>query len=205
MRVLDVGTGCGAIACTVAAQTKALVDATDASERALGIAIENARRLGVLDRCRFHIGDLTEPVRNQRFDVIIANLPYIPTQDLPKPPDPTSFEPREALDGGPDGLTEYLRLLPSLLSLINDGGLILLECAPPTMNTLASIVRATLPNFTVSVVNDYSGRSRYIKAISRSEESHLCCSGLRAAVGDSDASAIHTRSKLSSRGGASAA
>ena len=164
MRVLDVGSGCGAIACAIAAETMALVDATDISPGAIEVAIENASRLGVAERCRFHVGDLAEPVRNQRFDLIIANLPYIPTSHLPKAPDPTSFEPRVALDGGPDGLTHYRRLLPELPSLINAGALVLLEAAPPTISHLAGAVSSTCRNFTISVGKDYSGLERYVKA-----------------------------------------
>lgn len=164
MRVLDVGTGCGAIACTIAAETSATIEATDISRRAIEIANENACRLGVDGRCRFHHGDLAEPVRDYRFDVIIANLPYIPTAVLPKAPDPASFEPRESLDGGPDGLTLYRRLLSQLPPLLNPGALVLLEAAPPTIDKLATIVRSTFPHFTISVVPDYAGLARYVKA-----------------------------------------
>lgn len=164
MRVLDVGTGSGAIACTIAAETKARADATDASRAAIEIASENARRLGVAERCRFHHGNLAEPVAGNRYDVVIANLPYVPTVDLPTRPDPASFEPREALDGGSDGLAPYERLLPSLPGLINEGGMILLECAPPTIQKLAYIVRATFPSFVIEERNDYAGLPRYVKA-----------------------------------------
>lgn len=164
MHVLDVGTGCGAIACTIAAETNAIADATDISGSAIELAIENARRLGVADRCRFQEGDLADPVRGQRFDVVVANLPYIPTADLPKSPEPASFEPREALDGGPDGLTLYRRLLPQLPPLVNENCLILLESAPPTILKLREIVHSTFPHFTISVVPDYSGLARYVRA-----------------------------------------
>ncbi len=164
MRVLDVGTGSGAIACTLAAETAVVVDATDASPAALDVARENARRLNVSAACRFYQGDLVEPVRKNRYDVVVANLPYIPTTDVPKPPDPVSFEPRLATDGGPEGLALYRRLLPTLPDLINESGLVLLEAAPPTINALADMLRATLPYFTISVVKDYSALDRYVKA-----------------------------------------
>ncbi|MGA8097669.1 MAG: peptide chain release factor N(5)-glutamine methyltransferase [Candidatus Cybelea sp.] len=163
MRVLDAGTGCGAVACTIAAKTLAVVDATDVSRAAIEVATENARRLGVAERCRFYHGDLAEPVRTRRYDAVIANLPYIPTKDLPKRPDPASFEPRAALDGGSDGLALYRRLLEQLPPL-NEEALILLEAAPPTIESLAQIVRTTLPNFAVSVHSDYAGLARYVRA-----------------------------------------
>jgi release factor glutamine methyltransferase len=164
MRVLDVGTGSGAIACAIAAETDAVVDATDASLPATELATENARRLGVSGRCCFYHGDLVEPVRQKRYDVVVANLPYIPTGDLPQPPDPVSFEPRLATDGGPDGLSVYRRLIPALPGLINEGGMVLVEAAPPTINSLAEMLRSTFPYFTISIAKDYSGLDRYVKA-----------------------------------------
>lgn len=162
--VLDVGTGCGAIACTVASETNATVDATDVSNKALMVAIQNARRLGVRERCRFHEGDLVDPVRGNRYDVVIANLPYVPSADLCQAPDPTAFEPRLALDGGPDGLALYRRLLPQIPQLLTEEALVLLEAAPPTIAMLKELLEITLPNFTISVHHDYAGLARYIKA-----------------------------------------
>lgn len=163
-RVLDVGTGCGAIACTLAAETRARVDATDRSPGAISIARENARRLGVADRCTFFEGDLAQPVTGNRYGVIIANLPYIPSGDLPRAPDPVSYEPRAALDGGRDGLALYRRLAPLLPPLIERTGLVLLEAAPPTIARLAEIACAALPTFSVTVEADYAGLARYVKA-----------------------------------------
>lgn len=166
MQVLDVGTGSGAVACTIAAESDAFVHATDVSAAAIATATENARRLGVGERCRFHLGDLLQPVRNHRFDVVIANLPYIPTADLPQPPDPTSFEPREALDGGPDGLTHYRNLLRQLPLLLKPQSLVLLECAPPTFESLKTLVCNSLPKFVIEGGVDYAGLPRYVKASS---------------------------------------
>ncbi|HEX3672599.1 MAG TPA: peptide chain release factor N(5)-glutamine methyltransferase [Candidatus Cybelea sp.] len=185
MRVLDVGTGSGAIACTIVAETKARVDATDASPAAIATAVENARRLKVEDRCTFYLGDLVEPVRGNRYDIVIANLPYVPTDDLPRPPEPASFEPPVALDGGADGLELYERLLPSLPSLINEGGMILLECAPPTIRKLTHIARATFPSFVVEEGKDYAGLPRYVKVV------NLRGAALRAGEAASEAARSH--------------
>ncbi len=167
MRMLDVGTGCGAIACTIAARSAALVDATDVSAPAIALATENARRLGVADRCRFYLGDLADPVRSERYDLIVANLPYIPTNDLPQPPDPAGFEPRGALDGGPDGLRLYRRLLPQLAPLLNETALLLLEAARPNIDPLGELVQSALPGAEVEKGCDYAGLRRYVKALRR--------------------------------------
>jgi release factor glutamine methyltransferase len=161
--VVDVGTGSGAIACTIAAETRATVCGTDTSSAAVAIANENARRFGVTDRCRFYVGDLTEAVSAQRFDLVVANLPYVPTAEIPSKPDPVAFEPREALDGGSDGLTLYRRLLNTLALLLNANALILLEAAPPTMPGLSAIVRSALPHSAIAVCRDYAGLERYLR------------------------------------------
>jgi release factor glutamine methyltransferase len=166
---LDVGAGCGAIACTIAAESGADVCGTDLSAAAIAIAERNARRLGLAARCRFYQGDLTAPVRGRRFHAIVANLPYVPTADLPAPPDPVAFEPKAAVDGGPDGLALYRRLLPQIPALLERSALVLLEAAPPTIEELARGVRATLPSFAVSIGCDYAGLPRYVRAASQVE------------------------------------
>jgi release factor glutamine methyltransferase len=162
--VLDVGTGSGAIACTIAARTNARVDATDISLAALEVAKTNASCLEVTDRCRFHHGDLTEPVKHASFDLVLANLPYIPTRDVPERPNPIAFEPRVALDGGADGLVCYRRLLADLFAMLNARALVLLEAAPPTIGGLSELARSSLPGFTISVHRDYAGLDRYVRA-----------------------------------------
>jgi release factor glutamine methyltransferase len=164
LTVLDAGTGSGAIACAIAAETPARVYGTDVSEAALEVATENAGRLGVPDRCRFFQGDLAAPLAGLRFDVAIANLPYVPTAEIPKPPDPVSYEPRQALDGGPDGLGLYRRLLAALPALLNPNAMVLLEAAPPTISGLHALALSSLANFSISVHNDYAGLARYVKA-----------------------------------------
>jgi release factor glutamine methyltransferase len=162
-RVLDVGTGSGAIACSIAAETKAIVDATDVSPEAVAIAARNGERLGVGNRCRFLCGDLTAPVKGERYDVVVANLPYVPTTDLLAAPDPTSFEPRAALDGGADGLAVYRALLRGIAELVNAKAVVLLEAAPPTIERLIELTQCSLRDSTVTIGNDYAGLARYVK------------------------------------------
>lgn len=162
--VLEVGVGCGAIACTIAAESASVsVEGTDISSAALKAAEHNARRLNVFQRCKFHYGSFAEPVGDRNFDVVIANLPYIPTADLPKPPNSASFEPREALDGGADGLEPYRKFLSGAPGLLRPGALLLLEGAPPIMDGLLEIVRDAFPNVEPEVAEDYAGLARYIK------------------------------------------
>ncbi|MGN6203040.1 MAG: peptide chain release factor N(5)-glutamine methyltransferase [Solirubrobacterales bacterium] len=115
-RVLDVGTGSGAIALAVADELPdAEVTATDTSSAALEVARANAERLGLAERVRFVEGTLPDDANG--FDLILANLPYVAERDWPSlQPEVTQHEPREALLAGPDGLDAYRALIP--------------ECAP---------------------------------------------------------------------------
>ena len=162
--VLDVGTGSGALACSIAAATRATVYATDISHEALAVANDNVRRLRLEQRCNVACGDLLEPFVGRRFDVVVANLPYVPSGDVPQAPDPVSFEPRIAVDGGADGLHVYRRLLHALPAALKPKALVLLEAAPPTIGALRQLVRARLPEATVEMRRDYAGLGRYVKA-----------------------------------------
>jgi release factor glutamine methyltransferase len=111
-RVLDVGTGSGAIALAVADELpEAEVTATDTSPGALEVARANAERLGLADRVRF--AEDTIPDEGDGFDLVLANLPYVAERDWPSlQPEVTKFEPREALLAGPDGLNAYRAFIP---------------------------------------------------------------------------------------------
>lgn len=125
-RVLDVGTGSGAIALAVADEMPAAeVVATDTSPGALEVAHANAARLGLADRVRFEAG--TVPA-GERFDLVLANLPYVAEGDWAAlEPEVTQWEPREALLAGEDGLDAYRELLAPL----DEGPA---ECLRPTFS-----------------------------------------------------------------------
>ncbi|MBV9127871.1 MAG: HemK family protein methyltransferase [Verrucomicrobia bacterium] len=112
-RVLDVGTGSGIIALTLAAERPALrVAAVDASRAALALARENAEALGLAQRVEFSRGDLFQGAPTGPFDLVVANLPYVPAGEIANlAPEVRDFDPREALDGGADGLTLVARLI----------------------------------------------------------------------------------------------
>jgi release factor glutamine methyltransferase len=161
-RVLDVGTGSGAIALTIAAEVpRAHVDAVDASPEALVVAIENRQRLGLLDRqVAFYLGDLLEPVKHRRYDAIVANLPYVPDGEGDAS---LRFEPAIALYAGADGLDVYRRFFEAVPPLLNPGGLLLAEGAPPITAGLFALAQAAFPQATVTRERDYGGRERFIK------------------------------------------
>lgn len=135
-RVLDVGTGSGCLAVTIAAGwPQALVVATDLSLQALAVARANARRHGVA--VHLLAGDLTAPLVGP-FDLVVANLPYIPEGDLPNlPPEVRDHEPHLALAGGADGADLLRRLVAELPRLLAPGGGALLEIGPGQAELLA--------------------------------------------------------------------
>lgn len=126
-RVLEIGTGSGCLAISLASRFPGLsVTATDISSAALSVARENARRHAVT--VRFLEGDLFSPVGGERFSLILSNPPYIPTSDIPTlEPEVREYEPLTALDGGVDGLSCYRRLIPGALTHLTPGGWLLVE------------------------------------------------------------------------------
>ena len=163
-RVADIGTGSGAIAVTIAAEIPgAWVFGTDISREAIAVARGNAAQNNVFQECTFLHGDLATPLaRFAPFDCVIANLPYVPTAAIAPAPDPVSFEPRLALDGGADGLDLYRRLLTQLPALLAPRAYVLFEAAPGTIEPLAAIVRAAVPHAETRVHADYARLERFV-------------------------------------------
>jgi release factor glutamine methyltransferase len=162
----DVGTGSGAIAVSLACELPELnVFASDVSQDALSVARRNAARNRVFQHVTFLRGDLAAPLlRYAPFDCVVANLPYVPSAECASAPDPVSFEPLLARDGGPDGLDMYRRLLPDLPRLIAPRGIAILEAAPSNARTLERLVRESLPNAGVETVRDYADLDRFVIA-----------------------------------------
>lgn len=126
-RIIDVGTGSGAIAIAIAKQLpQAQVTATELSEGAIAVAQENAARNGV--SVRFLLGDLLAPVSEEKYEIIASNPPYVPSEEKALlAVEVRDHEPEMALYGGADGLGIYRRLIPAAFLQLTDGGWLLLE------------------------------------------------------------------------------
>ena len=156
VKLLDIGTGSGAIAVTVALEKPSCeVTALDISEKALEVAKRNAAKLRA--NVRFIQSDLTKNV-TEKFDGVMANLPYVPTKDIPD-----THEPVLALDGGEDGLDTIRRLLPELPHILNEGAVIWLEIAINQYPIAEKACREVFPNANISSIKDLAGIDRFVK------------------------------------------
>lgn len=160
-RLLDLGTGSGAIAIALASERLLCdVTATDLSEAALAVARENARQLSIANITFLH-GSWSEPVRRRRFDVIVSNPPYVRADD--KALADLHYEPRDALISGADGLDALRALAVDCVDILADEGILFLEHGADQAEAVAALLAASgwgdIRNH-----RDYSGHPRVTAA-----------------------------------------
>ena len=164
--VLDFGTGSGCLAILLAVKSPTTsVHALDISEPALKVARQNAERRQMASRVRFYHGDgFTALPGELRFDLIAGNPPYIPSADIAKlQPEVRDYDPRVALDGGPDGLEFYRRLAAEAGGWLTPQGRLMVELGDGQHASANGLF--TNAGWTVeSVERDYSGRERILIA-----------------------------------------
>ncbi len=160
---LDVctGTGCLALALADEGSFDAVV-ATDRSPEALSLAAENARRTGL--SVRLIRADLASPLRGRRFDLLVANPPYVTEAEYDAlDPSVKQWEPREALVGGRDGLDHVRRLVHDAAGLLVPGGWMVMELDSTRSGAVAALARES-GWVDVAVWDDLFGRARYLTA-----------------------------------------
>lgn len=160
-RALDVGTGSGVIALTLAASwPEAQVEAVDLAEPALALAQENAAKLGLTERVRIFRSDLLEATEG-KYQLIVANLPYIAPAEIETLSREVKFDPLSALDGGELGLVLIERLIAQIPGRLE--GRLALEIGHDQGPALEKLLAAH--NFQdIRVANDYQGRNRFVFA-----------------------------------------
>jgi release factor glutamine methyltransferase len=169
VRVADVGTGSGVLAITLAIEMSLLagsrgveVHAVDASEDALAVARANCETHGAGHLIRFYRGDLAAPLSG-RFDIVVANLPYIRSAGLAERQPELQFEPTGALYGGEDGMRYVGPMIDALRGLLAPRALAVLEIDPPIAHQALKRARAAVHGARIAVRRDLSGLDRVLE------------------------------------------
>ena len=162
--IADIGTGCGAIAISLAINLpQARIYATDISAPALEVARYNRQKHGVTGQIRLLQGDMLSPVPEPA-DLIVANLPYVKESELPQIGS-TDFEPQLALDGGQNGLEKILKLCHQAGDKLSPDGCLLLEIGLGQKKAVADILHNLFPSTRIEVTPDLSGIDRVVSVV----------------------------------------
>ncbi|MGG4342653.1 peptide chain release factor N(5)-glutamine methyltransferase [Paenibacillus lautus] len=167
LQAIDIGTGSGAIAITLALQEPAWdLQASDISPDALEVAAHNAKQLNA--SVEFRQGNLLEPFAGMTPDILVSNPPYIPAEDIEGlQPEVRDYEPRTALDGGPDGLNPYRIMMAQLPLLSAPPRLIAFELGMGQAEDVAELLRSEGHWKEIVTVPDLAGIDRHVLGISR--------------------------------------
>jgi release factor glutamine methyltransferase len=159
--IADIGTGCGAIAVSLGVNLPEIkIYATDISAAALNIAKQNSIRHNVEEKINFLQGRLLAPLPF-RMDLIIANLPYVKTSDIPEE-GPLSYEPRVALNGGEDGLDYFKLTIKQAGKKLNRVGCLLLEVGQGQADAVGALIGEEFPDSAINIYRDLAGIERIV-------------------------------------------
>jgi release factor glutamine methyltransferase len=163
LRIADLGTGSGCIACTLALELpQATVIASDISRAALAVASENAEALGVAARVLLVEGGWEAGLVGQ-VDLVVSNPPYVVRRELEDLPRDVTFEPRRALDGGEDGLDAYRAVFPAIAEHGGSASWVGVEVDGRMVVAVTDLARAVWRRAAITVVTDLAGRPRVVE------------------------------------------
>lgn len=167
-KILDMGTGCGALAIALAKEIRnSQIWATDLSQGAVNIARQNAEKHGVLDKIEFSQGNLWQPLMDEgaTFNLIVSNPPYVKAEEYNHlPPEVRDHEPRIALDGGKGGVYYIQKIIEGSPDFLDPGGWLLLEMSPDQTSRALKMLASTDAFENMSQIKDYSHRYRAVCA-----------------------------------------
>ena len=163
-RFVDIGTGSGAIAVSIAKLSPTAVTgvAVDISPEALAVAKENAEKLAVSEKLEFVLGNLCEPLKGAKFTALLSNPPYIPNADIASLAPEVKNEPYLALAGGAEGLDCYIELIQQGRHLLIDGGFMMFEVGINQTRSVAEIARQYDDLEIWEIIKDYGGIDRVV-------------------------------------------
>ena len=160
-KVLDMGTGSGAIAITIQKETGAEVLGTDISDDALKVAVENAKQLK--SETEFAHSNLFSKLSGKKFDFIVSNPPYVETKVFDTlEPEVRLHEPKLALDGGEDGLDFYRKIIKEAPKHLNEDGIIIFEIGYNQEREVSKLLEKDFEE--IEVMKDYGGNPRVVVA-----------------------------------------
>jgi len=166
LQILDLGTGCGNIVLSLLVfLPSALATGIDFAEKAVELTRRNAIRLGVESRLELRCGRYWKDLEgtDRRFHIVVSNPPYIPTSFLPSLPEEVRREPRQALDGGDDGLNSYREIFRRISAYLRFPGLLALEVGAGQAEDVCKMAEL-IPNFfkKPKICKDYAGIDRLV-------------------------------------------
>lgn len=168
VNIVDIGTGSGAITLSLAHYIeKAFVYSVDISKKALTVAKKNCKKFNLEDKVKFLNGDLLNPIEDlklyNKFDIIVSNPPYIPSEDIDKlQVEVSTYEPRLALDGGLDGLDYYKKLILESPKFLINGGLLAFEMGYNQGGDIVNLMKKDGRFKNMEIIKDLAGHDRIV-------------------------------------------
>ena len=163
LSIADLGTGSGCVACTLAAELpQATVIASDASREALAVAAENVEALGVTSRVLLVEGGWADGLVGE-VDLVVSNPPYVTSTEMETLSRDVGFEPRLALDGGPDGLDAYRSIFSAVAERCPHARWVGVEVDSRQVIAITDLAASAWPGAALKVVTDLAGRPRVVE------------------------------------------
>lgn len=160
-KILDMCTGSGCIAISVAKDSDVEITASDISDKAIEIAKKNSKANNITDKINFIVSDMFSNISEQKFDIIISNPPYIAEKEFQELEKDLSFEPRQALVAKEEGLFFYRQIANNAKNYLNQNGLIIVELNANIPDKIAGVF--TNSGYKkIKIIKDYSGLDRVL-------------------------------------------